>query len=642
MAKLMIVDDEEEVANMIAMGLSKTDLDIKIFTNPLDALQEFKGEFYEIFLIDILMPKMDGFTFAKELRQIQGGTDVAIVMMSGIARNTHQYKTALQSVRADGFYPKPFQVSELSAKLIQLAERVSSARVRTTKHTLEMSAMAPFPRGKNNSTSSRTPSSSFSILAALPTAVEVPFDASRAIVTASRSLLSGTLQFRADESWLNLHFHKGWIVGASDNLRDNFLSERLLQNGQLTAEQWEIVVQRMKTHTERLLEAMLSLGFCKAEQALDCLMEQVRARIIRALHWQGRIAFINDTPELMNSLTLPVSFIPVLLEDAWRSPELAEALVITRGGETIHPTQDLHTILLYFAQHRPQSILPALVQQGLKIEQIARQYPQEVSNLYALYIAHAIRLQNDVNHHSDLIPSTSESFGQQIDPGRIAHLARLYIASGNNHYEFLSLPFDASLDQIRERIEELKTILALENPELRAQYGAAALIAERLNYKLDHILSMLGDERKRQAYNEKLQLVSTVSPFQAPGEQAFNQGIKAIEALQWKEALQHFVTAVTHNPADADYQAYLGWVEFHLGIVSGKERLEQTIQLFPQALRPILFLAYVYFNMKETKRAAPLFNRYLLVMPQDENARQKLLECLATPSSVMPSIPDDD
>ena len=62
--KIMLVDDEEDIALLFKEGLERYgQYDVKIYSNPQEALDDFKADVYDLILIDIIMPNMSGFEF---------------------------------------------------------------------------------------------------------------------------------------------------------------------------------------------------------------------------------------------------------------------------------------------------------------------------------------------------------------------------------------------------------------------------------------------------------------------------------------------------------------------------------------------------------------------------------------------------
>ena len=69
--RILVVDDNPDVAFTLRIGLENSDPTMKVysFDNPVTALLEFKPNFYDLLLIDVNMPMMDGFQLTQKLLQ---------------------------------------------------------------------------------------------------------------------------------------------------------------------------------------------------------------------------------------------------------------------------------------------------------------------------------------------------------------------------------------------------------------------------------------------------------------------------------------------------------------------------------------------------------------------------------------------
>jgi len=60
MCRVLIIDDEEAICNMLLYALSRDDIDAEIATNGHDGLHKFNQEHFDIVITDVIMPGMDG------------------------------------------------------------------------------------------------------------------------------------------------------------------------------------------------------------------------------------------------------------------------------------------------------------------------------------------------------------------------------------------------------------------------------------------------------------------------------------------------------------------------------------------------------------------------------------------------------
>ena len=69
--RILVVDDNSDIALTLRLGLEDNDstMQVKCYDNPINALSDFKPNFYDLLLIDINMPMMDGFELCQKLLQ---------------------------------------------------------------------------------------------------------------------------------------------------------------------------------------------------------------------------------------------------------------------------------------------------------------------------------------------------------------------------------------------------------------------------------------------------------------------------------------------------------------------------------------------------------------------------------------------
>ena len=68
--KILFVDDEPDMTSLFKSILEFAGLSVDIFNDSADALNNFKPHFYDLAIIDIVMPRMDGFELLKELKKL--------------------------------------------------------------------------------------------------------------------------------------------------------------------------------------------------------------------------------------------------------------------------------------------------------------------------------------------------------------------------------------------------------------------------------------------------------------------------------------------------------------------------------------------------------------------------------------------
>ena len=113
----MIVDDEDDINFLFKMVLEDNGFKVHTFNYPLEALQNFTAGSYDLLLLDMLMPKMNGFELYQKIRMIDDKAKICFLTASGI--NHEEFKKKSVSVAGiendieNCFFIKPIENEEL-------------------------------------------------------------------------------------------------------------------------------------------------------------------------------------------------------------------------------------------------------------------------------------------------------------------------------------------------------------------------------------------------------------------------------------------------------------------------------------------------------------------------------------------------
>jgi DNA-binding response OmpR family regulator len=122
MAKLLIVDDEFNIRHVVKEYALANNHDIDEADNGADALRKVAQTDYDVIILDIMMPKMDGFTACREIKKVK---DVPIIILS--ARQEEYDKLKGFELGVDDYVIKPFSPKELMARINVVIGRHKSA-----------------------------------------------------------------------------------------------------------------------------------------------------------------------------------------------------------------------------------------------------------------------------------------------------------------------------------------------------------------------------------------------------------------------------------------------------------------------------------------------------------------------------------
>ncbi len=117
--RVLVVEDEPRMAALIRQGLEEEAYAVDVVGNGRDVLLWVQSAAYDIILLDIMLPGMNGFDVCRQLRD--EGFKMPIIMLT--ARDTLPDKVKGLDSGADDYLVKPFAIEELTARLRALARR---------------------------------------------------------------------------------------------------------------------------------------------------------------------------------------------------------------------------------------------------------------------------------------------------------------------------------------------------------------------------------------------------------------------------------------------------------------------------------------------------------------------------------------
>lgn len=139
--QVLIVDDEWNMRNLLRIYLMKEGFQIKEAATGLEALSMVKKHTFDIILLDVMMPGMDGWQVCKVIRETE---TVPILMLT--ARTETKDKIHGLGIGADDYLTKPFDSEELLARIYSLIRRSTITQTSQPQQlALEFPQMTIFP-----------------------------------------------------------------------------------------------------------------------------------------------------------------------------------------------------------------------------------------------------------------------------------------------------------------------------------------------------------------------------------------------------------------------------------------------------------------------------------------------------------------
>lgn len=116
--KLLIIDDDAKLVQALELYLSKAGYEVITAADGLEGLQEMYAHRPDLIILDIMMPKMDGWKACRRIREV---SDVPIIMLTARGQEYDKVKGLKQG--ADDYVAKPFGLKELAARVEAVLRR---------------------------------------------------------------------------------------------------------------------------------------------------------------------------------------------------------------------------------------------------------------------------------------------------------------------------------------------------------------------------------------------------------------------------------------------------------------------------------------------------------------------------------------
>lgn len=128
--KILIVDDDLNIAELISLYLTKECYETTIVQDGIAALESFKNNSYNLILLDLMLPGIDGYEVCREIRKT---SNIPIIMLS--AKGEIFDKVLGLELGADDYIIKPFDSKELVARVKAVLRRFNNTTPTTTPVT---------------------------------------------------------------------------------------------------------------------------------------------------------------------------------------------------------------------------------------------------------------------------------------------------------------------------------------------------------------------------------------------------------------------------------------------------------------------------------------------------------------------------
>jgi DNA-binding response OmpR family regulator len=135
---VLIIEDDPDISRLIKINLQDLDCDAMIAGNGIEGLDVFNHKHFDLVVLDLMLPGMDGLSVCREMRK--GGAYVPILVLT--AKSAELDRVVGLEMGADDYLTKPFSIPELMARIKALFRRVealtsNATEIKEAKHLIE-------------------------------------------------------------------------------------------------------------------------------------------------------------------------------------------------------------------------------------------------------------------------------------------------------------------------------------------------------------------------------------------------------------------------------------------------------------------------------------------------------------------------
>lgn len=120
MKRIAIVDDEPDITAVLKKGLEQHGFLVDAFNDPEDALARFKPDHYDLMIIDIRMPKINGFDLYRELKKRDGR--VKVCFLTAFEIYYEEFNKIFPKIDVRSFVRKPVSIATLVKQINSIIE----------------------------------------------------------------------------------------------------------------------------------------------------------------------------------------------------------------------------------------------------------------------------------------------------------------------------------------------------------------------------------------------------------------------------------------------------------------------------------------------------------------------------------------
>ena len=661
---VLVVDDDRHVQRMLGDALTRAGFSVTVERDGESALRAFERRTYDVVVLDVLLPVLNGYEVARRIKSTTEGAQVPVLMISGIYKSRLQAREAVERHGAAAFVEKPFKLGSLFDKLrAVLGDRYPTS---LPPGTPEPDATRPDPLAdpRAQAEAAHVESAAAPVAAQRGDFAETPF--AEVLAALHRQGATGALLLRREKVKKIVYFRQGVPVSVKSNRLSECLGRVMVREGMLSEADCEVSLERMKASGRQQGTVLIEMGVISPHNLRYALDLQLRLKLMDLFSWTaGEWQFNPGAEPPPDTVRLELSPAAIIHEGVRRGFD--QVRLRARLGDiaerTAWPTDDP----LFAGQdmglgEEELTLLEAIdgTRTVAELRDLGILPPLETDRLlYALLAAQMVELREERRAPGAPTPGEApvEAVTEELSPGtddgeepleledevtededsalRERLLGTLAAMKRMDFFELLGLRHDAAADDVRRAHREL-----VREYHLDKFVGSSSAEVRELARSIQELLTSardtLVDGAARAEYRMQLgsggvrHEVGEAVGRMLQAESTFRRGQQLLAAGDAAAARALFDEAVQLQPEEGEFVAYLAWARFQEGLgdaeraEAARVELERATRLSPTLERAHLYLGQVLKALGQAEEATRAFERALECNPSSAEALREL------------------
>ncbi|MEE8579956.1 MAG: response regulator [Myxococcota bacterium] len=630
---ILCVDDDRDFCKILHKALSGEGYEVQLAHDGEKALEWLSANSPDLILMDVMLPKRDGFETLEAIRSLGTPEAEVPVLMTSACRVTPQYRTRAAKLGAAAMLVKPVPLAallrEVSSQLKPRVPAVSSRSVRSRKRSRVAARRADRPLAGSLE--------------------DLSFPHLLHHLHGLRA--SGVLHLTSGRKRKALQLRDGYPSSVSSNLVTECLGNLLMRRGLLDRKSFDESVKRVKKGEGLQGQILVAMELMTEEDIAAALREQAEEKLLEVFGWKrGTFKFeLEKRLKRGNALALDGSPANLILQGTrQRFPiDRIEAFLRQNAGHFVARGESPFYRFQEIDLSPTEARLLASLEEGRNLIEFRETDESVKRSLYALIVTGMLHLH--VGLPSPPAPRRSETTAEplprperrapdaeaqrdrELRSGLAAMAERL---RGQGYYEMFGLPEYADEGQIQTAYEAL--LRRVHPDRFKSASGAVRKIADEVCELISKAHQTLGDPRRRKTYLRRLREGKKEAAHQEEGRRAleaeieFEKGDLCLRQRDYEQALEHFGTALKLYSNEGEYHAHYGWC-LHLChpddsvmVQEAIEHVKRGVRLARDHAKPYLYLGRLYKAIGRSDAAEKMFTRAVEIRSDCMDALREL------------------